>query len=67
MKHLAHPRTDIKSMCGLPFGGWRKDGKRHRWLSYRTFHRASRVMPSERRPSERVSNSGVPVGVFKRR
>ena len=30
MKHLPHPRTDIKSMCGLPFGGWRKDGKRHR-------------------------------------
>ena len=31
MKHLPHPRTDIKSLCGLPFGGWRKDGRRHFW------------------------------------
>ena len=31
MKHLPHARTDIKSKCGLPFGGYRKDGKRHRW------------------------------------
>ena len=30
MKHLPHPRTDIKSLCGLPFGGWWKDGRRHR-------------------------------------
>ena len=28
MKHLPHARTDIKSLCGLPFGGWRKDGRR---------------------------------------
>ena len=31
MKHLPHARTDIKSKCGLPFGWYRKDGKRHRW------------------------------------
>ena len=29
MKHLPHPRSDIKSVCGLPFPGWRKDGRRH--------------------------------------
>ena len=29
MKHLPHPSTDFKSLCGLPFGGKRTDGRRH--------------------------------------
>ena len=29
--HLPHTQTDIKSRCGLPNGGWRKDGRRHFW------------------------------------
>ena len=29
MKHLKHPRSDIKSVCGLPFPGKRTDGKMH--------------------------------------
>ena len=31
MKHLRHPLSPVKSLCGLPFGGWRKDGRRHKW------------------------------------
>ena len=27
--HFPHPRWSFKSACGLPFGGWRTDGKRH--------------------------------------
>ena len=31
MKHLRHPLSPVKSKCGLPAGGYRKDGRRHKW------------------------------------
>ena len=29
VKHLHHPHSTFRSLCGLPFPGWRKDGRRH--------------------------------------
>ena len=29
MKHLKHPHSNVKSVCGLPFPGKRTDGKPH--------------------------------------
>ena len=70
MKHLPHPRTVIKSMCGLPFPGKRKDGRRHfrpELADVSTCIKCNRYNSMKKRHVNEASNGIAPVGAVTRR
>ena len=67
MKHLPHARSPVKSLCGLPSGGWRKDGQRHTLPELSDDATCLTCNAIAGRPSARDSRGIAPVGSFTRR
>ena len=68
MKHLRHPLSPVKSLCGLPFGGWRKDGRRHKWPELSDVASCQKCNESLKAARKRGGVRVIaPVGAFTRR